>query len=68
MNREKTKKGSYPAFYKISNFKDDGLVKSPNFDGFGKCSRSRLANPEGWGVVILRRSDPATAGQAQDAA
>ena len=24
----------------------DGLVKSPNFDGFVKCSRSRLANPE----------------------
>ena len=26
--------------------KFDGLVKSPNLDGFVKCSRSRLANPE----------------------
>jgi hypothetical protein len=24
----------------------DDPVKSPNLDGFGKCSRSRLANPE----------------------
>jgi hypothetical protein len=30
----------------IESINIDGSVKSPNFDGFVKSSRSRLANPE----------------------
>jgi hypothetical protein len=49
-----------------SKFNIDGLAKSQNLDGFEKCSRASRrsrwfvrgrANPEEWGVVVLRRSD-----------